>query len=145
MTTAKVITTNKERRLFVITDTNSVSCLGFDVCFNRLNALAKELDYTVQSKRKGSIKMYNELEALYKVAHIKHLNTGWVSKSELIPEFIGKEGKRVEVITSYGTTERYYIGKSIGFIPCHLEIKKSNSTGGTPVTGYPFKSIRFIY
>lgn len=37
---------------------------------------------------------------------------------------------RIERIETDGTRDRFYIGKSTGHVPCYLEIKKSNSTGG---------------
>lgn len=37
---------------------------------------------------------------------------------------------RIERIDNDGNRERFYIGKSTGWVPCYLEIKKSNSSGG---------------
>jgi len=135
---------NKEQRLFVFHSGKYFSCLGFDVLEKRFNSLSIELNYTQKSKRSGTLTRYKEYCKLLKIASDKHKQTGWKSKSELIPEFIGNEGKRVEVVTSWGEVNRFIIGKSTGFIPCHLEIKKSNSTGGSSVCGHPFKSIKFL-
>jgi hypothetical protein len=135
---------NKEQSLYVIPTGNGFTCLGFDVCLNRSNKLAIELGLTPKNIRRGTIAAYNEYNRLTNIARKKNAATGWRSQSELIPEFIGKEGQRVEVVTNWGETERYYIGKSTGFIPCHLEIKRSDSTGGGSVCGYPFKSIKFL-
>ena len=57
---------------------------------------------------------------------------------------IGLENKRVEVVDAYGETRRFYVGKSTGYIPIHLEISRRNSSGGPAVTGTPFKSIRVV-
>ena len=51
--------------------------------------------------------------------------------SGLSPQLIGLEGWRVEVVTTYGEKRRFYVGKSTGWRPCHLEVKLSNSHGGT--------------
>lgn len=138
------ITSNKEQSLYVIPCGKGFSCLGFDICLNRANKLATEMGLTPKNVKRGTIAVYNEYMRLTNIARKKHLATGWKSQSELIPEFIGKEGQRVEVVTSWGETERFYIGRSTGFIPCHLEIKRSDSTGGGSVCGYPFKSIKFL-
>lgn len=52
--------------------------------------------------------------------------------SELTPDLIGKEGMRVEVVTTYGETRRFWVGRSSGWCPCHLEVKRSDSLCGDP-------------
>ena len=138
------ITVNKKQELYVIPCGNGFTCLGFDVCLNRIGKLAKEMGIEAKNVKRGTIAAYKENDRITALARLKHEQTGWRSESQLIPEFIGREGQRVEVVTSYGETERYYIGKSTGWIPCHLEIKKSNSTGGGSVCGYPFQKITFL-
>ena len=50
--------------------------------------------------------------------------------SALTPQLKGLEGHRVEATTGSGETRRFIVGKSTGWAPIHLEIKKSNSFGG---------------
>lgn len=141
----ETIKIDKKRRLYIIQFGKCYSCYGFEVLKNKLNRLAKEYNREDLSvKRAGTIKAYNNYLKVVKIAEKRFKTEGYKSKSELIPEFIGKEGKKVEVVTSYGTKERYIIGKSTSFIPCHLELKQRNSSGGGSVTGYPFKSIKFL-
>lgn len=137
------VSINKEQKLFVFNHGTHVTCLGFYVAQKRLIALSKELGIEVKAKRVGTLKMYNEYQQAIKLASLKS-KTGWRSQSELIPEFIGNEGKRVEVIDCYGDKRRFKIGKSTGFIPCHIELANVRSHGGISVYGYPFKSIRFV-
>lgn len=139
-----IITLNSDQRLFVFNHGKYIDCLGFDVCEKRKNALANEIDEPLNQTQIGAIEAYNEYERIVDIARQKHAKTGWRSKSELIPEFIGREGERVEVIDNYGDQRRFYIGKSTGFIPNHLEILKKNSTGGVSVMGYPFRKITFL-
>lgn len=138
------ITINNDQSLYVFNNGGYVSCLGFDVVLNRLRKLSDEMNAPVKPVERGTLEAYHEYERLTAEAGKRYRETGWRSKSELIPEFIGHEGERVEVVTSYGETERFYIGKSTGFIPVHLEIKKSNSSGGCSVSGHPFKRITFL-
>lgn len=143
----KKVGLNKEQQLYWLKEGNGYSALGFDVCIKRRNALAKELDLPQYAmERKGTIKAYNEYLTLVEVARLRHeaTNGRWRSQSELTPELIGLEGKRVEVITSWGEKSRFIVGRSTGWIPCHLEIKKSNSMGGGSVTGSPFKSLKVL-
>lgn len=135
---------NHEKSLYVLPcGKDHYSCLGFDVCIQRATALAKELGETFNEER-GSEKAYERYQELCAIAQKKSNATGWRSASELTPELIGKEGRRVEVVDSYGETRRFLVGKSTGFIPCHLELSNKRSSGGGAVTGAPFKSVRIV-
>lgn len=52
--------------------------------------------------------------------------------SDLSPQLIGYEGWRVYVVRMDGTPARFIVGRSTGWKPCHLEIKRIDSTGGGP-------------
>jgi hypothetical protein len=52
--------------------------------------------------------------------------------SKLSPQLIGKEGYRVEAVDKHGERRRFIVGKSAGWRPCHLEIKRHISSGGGP-------------
>jgi hypothetical protein len=67
----------------------------------------------------------------------------WQCPAELTPQLTGKEGQRVEVTDCFGQTRRFIVGKSTGWMPCHLEISRRNSSGGHAVTG-PFKSVSIV-
>lgn len=62
----------------------------------------------------------------------------------LTPELIGLEGKRIEVVDCYGDCRRFIVGRSCGWRPIHIEVKRRDSTGGIGVYGAPFKSIQII-
>lgn len=53
-----------------------------------------------------------------------------------------ESGERIEVTYTDGTKERFYVGKSTGWKPCYLMIKKSNSYGGEAVFTENIKRIR---
>ena len=136
---------NRKQRLYVLPVTGGeFTCLGFDVCENRIRGLANELQLDPLPHRKGTHAAYNAYRELVGIARQKNQETGWRSQSELTRELLGLEGKRVEVVDAYGETRRFYVGKSTGFIPCHLEIARRDSTGGPAVMGAPFKSIRVV-
>lgn len=135
---------NKEQRRYVLKCGNGFTCYGFDVLDTKIKNLCKELNVPNPIKRKGTKKAYLFYSKLIEIVRYNFKTNGIKSNSELIPEFIGKEGKRVEIIDKHGDKRRFIIGKSTGWIPCHLEIKKSNSYGGGTVYGYPFKSIKFL-
>ncbi len=138
------VTLSAEQALYVIPAATGYSCLGFDVCIERARRLAVELGQPAPAAERGTMAAYDEYQRLVRIAWDRNRETGWRSESELVPELIGLEGKRVEVVDKYGETRRFYVGKSTGFIPCHLEIARRNSHGGPAVMGTPFKSVRVV-
>jgi len=145
------VTRNKEQSLYVINHGKGYTCLGFDVAFNKLQALHNELSPMLakplkpMAKYKGTMKVYNDLHKLQLIAQELNIKHSITFKSELTKQLIGFEGRRVEVIDSYGDTRRFKVGKSTGWMPCHLELANSRSTGGMSVMGTPFKSVRVIH
>lgn len=144
MKKSKEVTINQDQELYVIPSGNGFSCLGFDVVIRKIKALGEELHLPYNNLVRGSMETYNTYLNVIEIALEKHQATGWRSKSELYSPFIGNEGKRVEVEYNNGEKERFYIGKSMGFIPCHIKIKKSNSIGGEAVYFNSIKSFKFI-
>lgn len=149
----KPVTINEEQRLYVIPCGEGYTCLGFDVCEKRTVALARELaalgESIPQPEAVGTLGRYRQYKALVAVALAHNRATGWRSKSELTPELVGYEGKRVEVRHRWGTDKavevvRFIVGKSTGWIPCHLEIKTKGSTGGGAVCLGEILSVRTV-
>ena len=136
---------NHEQRLFILpVNGGGYTCLGFDVCEERIRGLATEMNVQTESHRKGSRAAYSAYMKLVELARTRNEATGWRSQSELTSEFIGLEGKRVEVVDRWRQKRRFYVGKSTGFIPVHLEIARRDSTGGPAVMGAPFRSLTVI-
>lgn len=59
--------------------------------------------------------------------------TGQRCAIELTGALRGLEGQRVEVTYPDGEKRRFWVGKSTGWMPCHLEITNRRSHGGGPV------------
>ncbi len=64
--------------------------------------------------------------------------------SGLTTQLLGFEGWRVEVDTDYGETRRFIVGRSTGWRPCHLELPRRDSSGGSPASK-EYKSVRKLY
>ena len=135
---------NKEQRLYVIESDNGFSCLGFDVLTRWASALQKEMNYSEWNEKPGTKEAYEHYQRLLSEAQERNRATGWRSVSQLHPQLVGLEGKRVEVIDCDGEKYRFIVGKSTGYIPCHLVIKSKGSSGGGPVDYRVFKSVRVI-
>jgi len=141
---------NDEQALYVIPNPSGYSCLGYDVCLQRHNALAAWLrseklqadDFPPEAR--GTIRGYKAYQTLLQRADSYCQRNKLRCPVELTPELTGLEGKRVEVVDRYGERRRFIVGKSTGWLPIHLEIVRRNSSGGPAVTGAPFQSVRIV-
>ena len=134
------ISINKKQQLYVINYGNNYSCLGFDVVNNKIIALCNVLNIKNICKYKGTKKAYTFYSKLLKIAH----ETNKTFDIELYKPFIGNEGSRVEIVYNWGDVERGIIGKSTGFMPCHILLKRCDSIGGGSILKDSIKSFRFI-
>lgn len=125
-----------ERRLYVIDIGGGYTTIGFDFAEKRLRAVAKWMHWNPQdigNYAPGTPGHYARyLDVMREGGKYAHDNATQCG-AELIPEFIGLERRRVEVTLPNGEKSRFYIGKSTGWLPCHLEIKTSRSFGGGAV------------
>lgn len=139
MTKTTTFTVNAEQGLFVIPCGTGYSCLGFDVVIRRGIAILKWLgkdctDSAVNSLRsRGTLESYQAYLDIMERAETYCRQRGVRCPVELEPKLIGLEGKRVEVSGDAEGLRRFYVGKSTGWMPCHLEIKTRRSTGGGQV------------
>lgn len=139
------VTVNTAQELYVIPCCEGYSCLGFDVCIKWANGIAKWLGVPgVDNFRRGSMAVYDEYVWLCEMARERNVKTGERCPALLTPQLIGLEGKRVEVVDCWGETHRFWVGKSTGWLPIHLEIEKKSDSGGGGVVGSPFKSVKVI-
>jgi hypothetical protein len=66
------------------------------------------------------------------------------SDAGLTPQLVGLEGWRVEVVTTYGETRRFYVGRSTGWKPIHIEVSRRDSFGG-PGAEREYASVKRLY
>lgn len=145
------ITIDSDRKLYVIPFIHGkhkgYTCLGFEYAFEKAEAIANwliglGLRVSLPKREKaGTISAFREYKHAVKAARLHFERTKERCPVELCPQLLGLEGRRVEVIDGYGSRRRFYVGKSTGWVPCHLEIARSDSTGGPAVTGAPFQSV----
>ena len=135
---------NQGQRWYILTCGSGYTCLGFDVCEERKTKLAAELEIDLNGSTPGTQAAYDEYTHIMGIAAEHHRKTGWRSESQLTPQLIGCEGYRVEVVTCCGGKERFIVGKSTGYVPCHIALHRRDSSGGYSVIGAPFRSVRNI-
>lgn len=150
------VSINEKQRLYVIPCTEGYAgytCLGFDVCEKRSVKLAKWLDIEnglgSPHLHKGTIFGYAIYLGLLSLAEQRYKATGQKCDIELTPELIGLEGKMIEVVDAYGEKRQFKVGKSNGWMPCHLELETDKTMDGfhafgCPAYGAPYVSVRII-
>ncbi len=154
------VTIDEERELYVIPAPGGYSCLGFDVLIRRTREVADWLREhgckTPETRRvspvspelspdlRGTLQAYGIYLETMRQGEAFNRETGKRCNAALTPQLIGMEGKRVEVVDRHGETRRFWVGKSTGWFPVHLEIARRDSSGGGAVTGAPFQSVRIV-
>ena len=134
------VTINQDQGLYVIPKHGGYSCLGFDVLIERYNRLAVEVGWRgFPADERGTLAGFARYTAL--MTHAASMGSRFAC--ELTPQLAGLEGRRVEVTDLYGETHRFQVGKSTGWLPIHLELSNSRSTGGIGA-GRAYASVRVI-
>lgn len=155
---------NKQSQLYVTHCGNGYSCYGFSVLDAKARAVLEWLNGEHKDAarmilgyqgrdvsslnvpaRMGTKKHYAECTRVIQWAGLFCSLYHTRCPVGLVPQLNGLEGKRVEVVDSYGETRRFYVGRSSGWMPSHLEIPRRDSTGGIAVIGAPFKRVTVIY
>jgi len=136
-----------QSELFTIPCGKGFSYLGLEVLHRRASRLAAELGEPWAADA-APLDAYAAYERLVDdVRRLFDVN-GWRSRSELTPELCGHEGHRVEVRHRWpsGAVEvcRFQVGKSTGFIPCHLALARRDSRGGPAVCLGEILSVRRV-
>lgn len=146
----RAVTTDPERELYIIPDPTGYTCLGFDVLLARYNAIAAWLrseglqQDDLPLKARGSIRTYTHYRTLMDRAAAYCHRNNLRCPAELTPQLVNLEGKRVEVVDRHGNRRRFIVGRSTGWLPCHLEIPRRDSHGSPAVSSAPFQSVHVI-
>lgn len=138
---------NEEQRLYVLPSGSGYSCLGFDVAqrwaeqVNRWLPEGRRMPLTAQP---GTAEHFAQYEAIMAAGGEHNRATGLRCYAQCTPQLIGLENRRVEVIKPDGTKRRFWVGRSTGWLPIHLEIKTRRSTGGIAALLGPRDQVRVV-
>lgn len=153
---------NKEQRLYVMKAGAGFTCYGFDVLNRKAAGVlqwlknegraaemvlgAKGIDVTALDipARVGTKKHFTACDKVIDAGRVYAFASDRRCGVELTPQLVGLEGRRVEVVDDAGITRRFIVGRSSGWMPCHIEIARRDSHGGPSVMGAPFKSVSVI-
>lgn len=142
-TIERTVTVNADQELYVIHHGEGVTCYGFDNTLDEIERIVIELvgrlvlpdsyldnELTAVRAQRGTLAAYDTLinlsDKLRKVCD----EQGEQAVCGLSPQLMGLEGHRVEVVDQFDERRRFIVGKSTGWMPCHLEIKRTDSHGG---------------
>lgn len=136
---------NRERRLYVIMEGGGVTAIGFEIAYDRAVKVAKWCGSPLpDANNVGTEEGFKEYAATMSLGRLHYQATKQRCDADLTPQLIGHEGKRVEVIDKDDNKRRFWVGKSTGWFPVHIEIVRVNAKSGDPVSGAPFKSVTVV-
>lgn len=132
-----------DRQLFTYSiDAGGYSCFGLEHARRQASAIARWLDIdppSITPDRAG----FDAYQAILEAGANHAARTGQRWNADLCPELIGLEGKRIEATNALGERSRFIVGKSTGWLPCHLEIARRNCSDGPGAMG-PYTDVKII-
>lgn len=137
------VSINTEQELYVIEHDHGSSSYGFDNALGEIERIVIELvgrgalpgsyidnELVKVKAERGTMQAWDTLQNLRDQLKRVCDEQGERAVAGLSPQLVGLEGHRVEVTTTYGEKRRFIVGKSTGWMPCHLEIARRDSSGG---------------
>lgn len=132
-----------DRQLFTYhIDAGGYCCFGIENARREASAIARWLGIDPPSitPDQAGFEAYQRILT----AGAEHARrTGQRCDADLCPELIGLEGKRIEATNAFGERSRFIVGKSTGWLPCHLEIARRGCSGGPGAMG-PYSDVKVI-
>lgn len=129
----KLHSINQAQRLYVMPCGAGFTCYGFDVLDRKARAVAAWAEFPAPSAGTGTAEHFAQCADIMTAGQFVATKRGERCPAELTPELVPHEGRRVEVTRPDGTRERFNVGKSTGWLPCHLAIPNRRSRGGPAV------------
>ena len=144
-----MVTINNDQELYVIPCGRGFTCFGFknlEVKATRMQDWLNANGWATFIHLSGKIGTPERYESyLVMCAAVESIvkSSGRRCPVELSPQLSGLEGHRVEVVDTWGERRRFQVGKSTGWMPCHLEVHNCRCVGG-PAAEREYKSVRIV-
>ena len=133
---------NKEQEIYILPylsedgdEIEGYTCLGFDHALKTTKAVSNWLNNAdiLKLSKRGTMAAYDQYRRIMSAGFRYHQSTGGICPADLTPKLIGLEGKKVRVTYEDGTKETFRVGRSTGWMPCHLAIESDRDDGGPAV------------
>ena len=155
----KLHSINTDARLYVMAAGRGFACYGFDVLGRKARGVgawlaertnnphaadaARTWLALIDGEPVGTAGHFELCANILERADIHCSVFGDRCPADLVPALVGLEGKRVSALY-FGERIRFRVGKSMGWLPCHLRLRNARSTGGDALLGEHLSEIRVI-
>ena len=134
---------NKEQQLYVLKCCSILSSYGFDLLHTKATAVADWMDVEAPVAALGTEEHFEQCAELMRRGQVYANASRKCCPGNLSPQLIGLEGCRVRVTTDDGEERCFWVAKTTGWMPGHLEVPRSNTAYGHPAQAH-YKSVQTI-
>lgn len=107
-----------------------------------VNPVADQLGEPRPDVPEGTPEFTAQRDHIMRLAFERYVQTGRSFDVDLVPELIGLEGHRIELIDRKGLIHQFVVGRSRGWLPCHVKLAASEDTIGDVVPPPPYQALR---
>lgn len=110
------------------------------VLAKRAKAVAQWLGITEPPAKTGTPEHYTQCMEMMGKGELHAKRTGLKCDGNLNPQLVGYEGERVSVVDVVGIKRSFWVVRSLGWMPGHLEIQHDNGEDGV-LASDPYQSV----
>lgn len=121
---------DKQKGLYVLTKGLGVFPIGIGLLAKRAKALAQWMGIAEPKSEEGTPEHYTECMAMMDKGQLHAKRTGLKCTGNLNAQLVGYEGERVSVVDSAGQHRSFWVARTLGWMPGHLEIEFDNGEDG---------------
>lgn len=149
-----------ERKLYVFREVGGYSCRGFEMLDKQARRVASWLVGQPDAQKTGAADAArtwlaeldrnppgseDHFEICANILERAQIHSSVFGRCEadLVPSLIGLEGRRVEA-TIHGERRRFRVGRSTGWLPCHLACHNVRSHGGDAINPDSIQDVRIV-
>lgn len=115
---------DKQKQQYVFTQGSGVFPIGIALLAKRAKAVAQWMGVAEPKSKAGSFEHYTECMAMMEKGHQHAKRTGLQCNGNLSPQLVGYEGARVSVVDNAGYTRSFWVARTLGWMPSHLEVNR---------------------
>lgn len=115
---------DKQKQQYVFTQNSGVFKVGIALLAKRAKAVAQWMGIAEPKSKAGSFEHYTECMAMMEKGHQYAKRTGLQCSDNLSPQLVGYEGARVSVVDNAGYTRSFWVARTLGWMPSHLEVER---------------------